>query len=102
MAKINFELPSPIDSAKTFARIKTFLQGENSFKKFDPKVTCTFDEPAMKCSVKGSQYSASLQTLEKDSDSSLIAIEIEVSFALSLLKGTIQSELEKNLKRILS
>lgn len=101
MPKFNFELPAPIDSASAYTKIKKLLDGENDFKRFDPKVACTYDEAGKKCAIKGSQFNAELQVKAKDSDSSLIAITVELPFALSLFKGKIQEALEKNLKKIL-
>jgi hypothetical protein len=102
MPKFKFEIPAPIDSASAFTKIKTLLSGDNDFKKFDPQVSCTFDESNKKCSVNGSQFNATLQVSKKDSNSSDIAVEVEVPFALALFKGKIQEILEKNLKRILT
>lgn len=102
MPKIKFELPAPIDSATAFTKIKKLLNGDNDFRKFDPKVSCTFDETSKKCNVDGSRFKATLQVAEKDANSSRIAIEVELPFALSLFKGKIQDSLEKNLKKILS
>ena len=101
MAKLNFELPAPSDSATTYGKIKTLLTGENDFKKYDDKVSCTFDESSKKCSIKGSQFKADLQVLDKKDKSSAVSIEVEIPFALSLFKGKIKEIIEKNLKRIL-
>lgn len=101
MAKFKFELPAPIDSATAFNKIKALLSGENDFKKYDPKVTCAFDEPAKICHVSGSQFKAELQVQDKDAKSSHIVVEVELPLALSLFKGKIREALEKNLKKIL-
>ncbi|MBC7741957.1 MAG: polyhydroxyalkanoic acid system family protein [Bdellovibrionaceae bacterium] len=102
MPKFKFELPAPIDSATAFNKIKTLLNGDNDFKKFDANITSTFDEADKIFHVKGSQFKAELQVKEKDAKSSQIAIEVELPFALSLFKGKIQDALEKNLKKILT
>lgn len=105
MPKFKFDVQAPLDSATAYGKIKNLLSGENDFKKFDPKVACDFDDPSKKCQIKGSQFKASLAVLPKDaqpnSQSSNIAIEVEVPLALSLFKGKIQEAIEKNLKRIL-
>lgn len=101
MPKFKFELPAPQDSATTYNKIKTLLTGENDFKKYDPKVSCTFDESSQACNIKGSQFKADLLVKAKDTKTSTVAIEVEVPFALSLFKGKIQEVIEKNLKRIL-
>lgn len=101
MPKFKFELPAPQDSATTYSKIKTLLSGENDFKKYDSKVSCTFDEPGQACNIKGSQFKADLKVKANDAQSSTVFIEVEVPFALSLFKGKIQETIEKNLKRIL-
>lgn len=101
MPKFNFDLSTPLDSATTYSKIKNLLTSENDFKKFDPKVACTFDESSQTCNVKGSQFQAQLQVKAKDSASSTVSINVEVPFALALFKGKIQEVIEKNLKRIL-
>lgn len=100
MAKFKFEVPAPLDSATTYSKIKTLLKGENDFKKFDPNVSCTFDEPGQTCNIKGRQFQADLQVKTSDSKSCTVTIEVEVPLALSLFKGKIQETIEKNLKRI--
>ncbi len=101
MAKLKFDLPAPLDSATTYSKIKKMLEGENDFKKFDPKVSCVFDDPSKKCQIKGSQFEAKMTIQNKDAKSSVIAIEVEVPLALALFKGKIKEILEKNLKKIL-
>ncbi len=101
MAKLKFDLPAPLDSAETYNRIKNLVSGPNDFKKFDPKVTSSFDDPSKKCVIKGSQFDAVLCVQGKDDKNSVIAIEVEVPMALALFKGKIKEVLEKNLKKIL-
>lgn len=101
MAKLKFDLPAPLESAETYTRVKNFMNGENDFKKFDPKVSFNFDDASKKCKIKGSQFEAELCVKNKDAKSSEIAIEVEVPMALALFKGKIKDILEKNLKKIL-
>lgn len=101
MPKYKVEHQAPIDSANAFEKIKTLLNGENDFRKFDPSVTFSFNETKKICQIMGNQYKADLQILEKDSHSSKINIEIELSITLSIFKGKILEVLEKNLKQIL-
>lgn len=77
------------------------MEGENDFKKFDPKVSAVFDDPSKSCQIKGSQFEAKMAVKDKDAKSSLISIEVEVPLALALFKGKIKEILEKNLKKIL-
>ncbi|MEK6628838.1 MAG: polyhydroxyalkanoic acid system family protein [Bdellovibrionota bacterium] len=101
MAKFKFEVPAPLDSATAYSKIKTLLKGENDFKKFDPNVSCTFDEAGQACKINGKQFKADLQVKTNNPKNSTVTIEVEVPFALSLFKGKIQDIIEKNLKRIL-
>lgn len=101
MPKFKFELPAPLDSASTYSKIKTHLTGENDFKKFDPKVQCTFDESSHKCNLVGSQFKANLVVRSADKNNSTVEIEVDLPLALSLFKGKIQETIEKNLKKIL-
>ncbi len=102
MPKINFELPVPVDSETAFGKIKKFLSSDNDFKKFDPKVKCTFDESENICSVKGSQFSATIEAASagKAKDKSNIKVQIEIAFTLLLFKGKIQDMVEKNIKKV--
>lgn len=102
MSKFKFELPAPQDSASVYSKIKNFLSGENDFKKFDPKVACTFDEPNKTCNVTGSQFTANMQILPNDTTSSRIVVEVELPIALSFFKGKIQETIEKNLNKLLT
>lgn len=101
MAKLKFDLPAPLDSATAYNKIKNLMESDNDFKKFDPKVAATFDEPNKKCQIKGSQFDAQLQIQHKDAKSCNIAIEVEVPMALALFKGKIKEVLEKNLNKML-
>ena len=102
MSKFKFELPAKYDSATVYSKVKTFLSGDNDFKKFDPNVSCTFDESNKTCLVKGSQFSAMMQVVPKDSSTCQILIEVELPIAFTLFKGKIQETLEKNLSKLLT
>lgn len=100
MPKFNFELPAPVESQVAFDKLKNFFNSENSFKKFDPKLSCTFDETAKKCLLNGSQFKAAI-TIKPISEKSNVHIEVEVPLALALFKGKIQDEIEKAFKKVL-
>ncbi len=101
MPKFNFELAAPLDSATLYGKIKNLLNGDNDFKKFDPKVSCTFDEANKTCNVKGHQFKAELKVKAKTEQSSAVNVEVEVPMALLLFKGKIQEAIEKNLKKLI-
>lgn len=99
MPKINFELPVSLDSEAAYKKIKKFLNSENDFKKFDPQVSCTFDEADRSCSIKGSQFTAQITAVEKKNKTN-VEVEIEIPFALVLFKGKIQEIVEKNINKV--
>lgn len=102
MPKINFDIPVPLESDVAFNKIKTFLNSENSFKKFDPNLACSFDEANQSCTLNGSQFKASLNLKKEAPSQSKVMIEIELPFALSLFKNKIKDEIEKAFKKVLA
>jgi hypothetical protein len=102
MPKFDFEIPVPLESQNTFDKIKTFLNSENSFKKFDPKIACTFDEVQKSCQLNGSQFKALMKVKNDSADKSKVHIEVDLPFALSLFKGKIKEEIEKAFKKVLT
>ena len=105
MPKFDFEIPVPTEPQNTFDKIKVFLNSDNNFKKFDPKMTCTFDESAKTCKLNGSQFTAKLKVhndaVANSSSKSKVHIEVELPFSLSLFKVKIKEEIEKNFKKVL-
>lgn len=102
MPKINFDFPVPLESDVAFNKIKTFLNSENSFKKFDPKLACTFDEVNHSCTLNGSQFKASLNLKKEAPSQSKVMIEVDLPLALSLFKNKIKEEIEKAFKKVLA
>jgi len=102
MPKFNFEIPAPLESKTAFDKIKVFLNSENSFKKMDSQITCTFDETQKSCHLNGSQFKAVLNVHSESHDKSKVFIEVEIPFSLSFFKGKIKDEIEKVFKKILS
>ncbi len=100
MPKFNFEFPTSVPCDEAYGKIKNFLNSDNTFKKFDSKLSCTFDEPARKVQLNGGQFKASL-VVAQNAANSQIKIEVEVPLALALFKGKIQEELEKTFKKVI-
>jgi len=99
MPKFDFEIPVSVDEKTAYEKIKNFLNGDNNFKKFDPKLACTFDDPQKHCHVKGSQFKANMG-VKANAGKTKIHIEVDVPLALALFKGKIKEEIEKNMKRV--
>ncbi|MBC7458365.1 MAG: polyhydroxyalkanoic acid system family protein, partial [Bdellovibrionaceae bacterium] len=87
------------DSETAYKKIKTFLSSDNDFKKFDPKVACTFDEGKQTCSINGSQFTATIASVESNKKTT-VEVQIDIPFALFLFKGKIQEIVEKNIKKV--
>ena len=99
MPKINFELPVTVDTKSAYTKIKNFLSADTDFKKFDPKVACTFDEEKQTCLIKGSQFTATIAAVEDNSKTN-VQVQIDIPFALILFKGKIQEIVEKNIRKV--
>lgn len=100
MAKVSIDVNSKYPAAETFTKIKSMF-GENSeIKKFDPQMTCTFDEAAMSGVAKGSKVSADLKVTTQG-QTSAVNINVEVPFLFSAFKGQIKSQIEKKLASLL-
>ena len=102
MSKFKFELPANQDSATVYSKVKSLLNGDNDFKKFDPKVNCSFDDSSKTCNVKGSQFQATMQIIAKDTSNCQVSVEVELPMAFALFKGKIKETLEKNLSKLLT
>lgn len=100
MPKFNVEHKTKKSSAEAFTQLKAFFAGENDIRRFDPKLTCTFDDGDKKLNVKGSQFSAQVNVVEQDPGAKLV-INVEIPFLLTPLKGKIEETLKKSLSRLL-
>lgn len=101
MPKFDFDIPVTTEAQNAFNKIKTFLTSENNFKKFDPQLACTFDEPQKRCELNGSQFKASLKVSPTSESECTVNITVDLPFALSLFKGKIKDEIEKSFKKVL-
>jgi hypothetical protein len=90
MPKFDFEMSVPLESKVAFEKIHKFLTSENSFKKFDQNLVCTFDESQRSCQLNGRQFKASLKIKDQAAQQSQVSIEVDLPFALSLFKGKIK------------
>lgn len=100
MPKLNFEMPAPMNADQAFTKIQSYLQADNNFKKFDPKISATFDQASKSCQIQGSQFKADL-LIQPQNESCLVKVNVEIPFALALFKGKIQDEIEKAFKKVL-
>ena len=100
MFKVTIDIDSKYSAPETFTKIKS-LFGENSeIKKFDPQMTCTFDEAAYSAVAKGSKVNADMKVAAQGSGST-VSVSVDVPFLLSAFKGQIKSTIEKKLAVLL-
>jgi hypothetical protein len=100
MPKFNVEYTTEKSATEAFAQVKTFFAGENDIRRFDPKLACSFDEKLLKCTVKGSQFSALVDVIEHKAGAKL-NIQVEIPFLLTPLKGKIEDSLKKSLSKFI-
>ncbi len=99
MPKINFDMSIASDQKSAFKKIKKFMSSENDFKKFDPKVKCTFNDEDYSCQIEGTQFNAHIKTTEEKTKTK-VEVSIEIPIPLVLFKGKIKEIVEKNIKKI--
>lgn len=101
MPKFTVEHKSPQSPIDTFEKVKTFMTKGDEFKKYDPSIQCTFDEPQMTCHIKGSQFKAEMKVAAQ-AQGSQVTISIDLPFLLTPFKSKIQDSLSRMLTKHLS
>ena len=97
MPKLSIEYPTSHGVTDTYDKLKKFFQTDE-IKKYDAKVVCTFNDPALSCDLKGSQFKGDFKVAEAGTGSH-VKINIDLPFLLTPLKGVIQESLMKMLKK---
>lgn len=101
MPKVNIEYSSPLKAQETFDKVKELLANDESIKKIDNSIQCTFDESAHTGEVKGSKFKAHMNVKETG-DTSDVSIVVDLPMLLGAFKGQVKSTIEKKLSKILS
>ena len=101
MPKVNIDIDSKYAPQETFAKIKKFFEEPGELKKYDPDISCDFNDPQMSGVAKGSKFSADMKVQPKG-DTAAVNIVLDLPFLLSPFKGQIKSTVERKLGAILS
>lgn len=99
MPKLNIEKTLSVDATEAFTKLKNFLESDGDLRKMDAGYQCSFDDSQKKGEAKGKQFKASLR-VEPSGRGSKVAIDVDLPFLLTPLKGTIEASLRKKLDRL--
>ncbi|RME14588.1 MAG: hypothetical protein D6797_08450 [Bdellovibrio sp.] len=101
MPKITIEHDSTLEPREAFKKVSEFLNTDKDLKKMDPQYSCQFDESQLSGTAKGKMFSADLKIKERPQGGSQVAINIQIPLALAMMKGIIQSTLQKKISKVL-
>lgn len=101
MPKFTIEHASSHNAKEAFEKIKTFMDGDDDLRRFDPKMQCQFNDGAMNGSIKGSQFKADL-SVQAQGTGSKIQIVVDLPMLLTPFKGKVQETLQKKLSKYLA
>lgn len=83
-----------------FKKIAAFFESDADLRRLDAGYKCQFDAKSMTGTATGSQFKAKL-AVKPDAAGSVVSVEVDLPFHLSLLKGMVQKTLEKKLSAVL-
>ena len=101
MPKVNIDHSSPHNASDTFSKVKEMLTSDESLKKIDNSIQCTFDEGSLTGSVDGTKFKAKVDVQEQG-DKSRVNIIVDLPMLLSPFKGKVKTTIEKKLAKILA
>ena len=100
MPKLKIEKKISLGPDEAYAKVKTFIETDETLRKLDSHYKCTFDEAAKSCKAVGNQFTAVLAVQSQGSDS-VVTVDVEIPFALALIKGKIEEILRHKLDKYL-
>ena len=101
MTKVNIEVDSKYDQPQTYEKVKGLFGPDSEVSRFDPSVTCDFDENSHSCKAKGSKFSATVN-VEPKGDTSSVLVVVDLPMLLGAFKGQVKSAVEKKLNSLLT
>lgn len=101
MPKVNIEVNSKYSQPETYKKVKDLFGPDSEVSRFDPSVTCDFDESTHSCKAKGSKFSATVN-VEPKGDASSVLVIVDLPMLLGAFKGQVKSTVEKKLNSLLS
>ncbi len=101
MPKVNVEHSSSMKPEEAYAKIKTFFETDPDIRRFDPKMSCQFDDSKMAGKANGSQFKADMQ-VQVSGAGSKVVVTVDLPLLLSPFKGKVQEVLERKLGKHLA
>lgn len=98
MPKFTIEHTSQHDAETAYSKIKDFLSKDQDLRRFDPKLTCEFNDATQSCIMKSSQFSVEMKVLPQ-SDASKVKVDVDLAFILTPFKSKVQETLQRKLAK---
>lgn len=102
MATLKIEKDASLDPAAAFQKVKEFIQNDPTLRGLDSHYTCQFDEALKTCVAKGGQFEARLSVSPLPGPGSRVTVEVQIPFALMLMKGKITEMVSRKLEKTLA
>lgn len=101
MPKVEVQHNVKMSAADTMAKIKVFFETDDTIRKIDPNIKCTFNEAEMTGKVVGSQFKADVLVKTQGETSNVVVI-VDLPFLLSPFKGKVKETIERKLAKYLA
>jgi len=101
MAKFTISTSSKLSPSESYNKVKSILETDPDLRKLDSNYECIFDDLTLTGTSKGKFFKA-IMSITPKGDGSIVVITVELSFALSLAKSSIEKALSTKLTSALS
>ena len=101
MPAIKVTSETSLSPKECFSRITKMFETDADIKKLDSGFKCNFDEKSLSGTAEGKQFKANMKVVPANQGSS-VEILVDLPFHLALVKGMVQSTLEKKLHKALA
>lgn len=101
MPKVNIDVNSKYNATETFEKLRGLFNEGSEIQKFDPSISCDFDDAAKSCRAKGSKFKADVKVNETG-DTSAVSVVVDLPMLLGPFKGQVKSKVEQKLKALLA
>ncbi len=99
MPKVTIQKKTKLSANEAFQKVKTLLENDHDLKKLDAAYKTTFDEKGLTGEANGKMFKAHMNVKNAGSGSE-IEIVVDLPLALVLVKGVVESTLNKKLEQI--
>jgi hypothetical protein len=101
MPKLTVKKTCSMPPEDAFSKFSEILKNDTELKKLDAAYSCQFEASDLTGVATGKMFKAKMK-VAKNSAGSEVEIEVELPFALSLIKGMVQNTLQKKLDKALA